>query len=385
MRGLHVCEVVKSLDIGGVEVLLVERLMQASQKNHHYTVVCLQASTGELIEQLRTAGVDVVNLGTGPRLLACGRLATTVRRLAPDVLNVHSPLPAVILRPFVRLSRRRPLLLSTVHYIREDLLKIRRPEAVFAGRPAIWASTFLDRLTRCLDDQTVAVSSQVARSCRGWGTRGVQTRIHGVDVAGQRFWAARSESVRREFAVPEGAFLVVCVANFRPEKNHALLIEAAARVIPARADAMFLLAGDGPLREQIARDIERRGMGGDVRVVGRVPHARRLIAGADLVVLSSLHEALPVVVMEALAAGVPVVSTDVGGIREVVRSGWNGILTEPGSSADLARGILDAMEPATHRRLRGGAAADPAAIDMAGTADWFEDLYERLTLMTRRA
>ncbi|MET8144506.1 glycosyltransferase [Sphaerisporangium sp. NPDC005288] len=374
---LRVCEVVKTLDVGGVETLLVERLRRAAGGGTAYTVVCLRASTAELIDRLRDAGVTVVNLGNGPRPLAAARLVTTVRRLAPDVLNVHSPMPAVVLRPFVRLSRRRPMLVSTVHYSR-------RTGTVFAERVTSAVSTALDRLTRWLDDGTVAVSSQVARSPSTRGARRVLTRLHGVDVEELRHWAARREDTRREFAVPPGAFLIACVANFRPEKDHALLVRAAAEVLRARPDALFLLAGEGPLRDQVARAVERHGVAGGVRILGRVPGARRLAAAADLVVLSSAHEALPVVVMEALAAGVPVVSTEVGGIAELVHTGRNGILTRPGSARDLARGLLRAMDPVVHRRLRDGAWASAHSVDMAGTAEWFEDLYQSLTPATRR-
>ncbi|MFC4531696.1 glycosyltransferase [Sphaerisporangium dianthi] len=376
--GLRVCEVVKTLDMGGVETLLVERLRRVANKDTGYTVVCLRASTDELIGQLRGLGVTVVDLGHGPRPLAPARLVATVRRLAPDVLNVHSPMPAVVLRPFVRLSRRRPTLVSTVHYSR-------RTGTVLAERLTSSLSTALDLLTRWLDDRTVAVSSQVARSPSTRGARRVLTRLHGVDVDEQRHWAARREDTRREFAVPPEAFVIACVANFRPEKNHALLVRAAAEVLRARPDAVFLLAGEGPLRDQVARDVERHGVAGGVRILGRVPGARRLAAAADLVVLSSAHEALPVVVMEALAAGVPVVSTEVGGIAELVRSGHNGILTPPGSARDLARGLLRAMDPAVHRVLREGAAASAGTVDMAGTAEWFEELYRELAATGRRA
>jgi glycosyltransferase involved in cell wall biosynthesis len=193
----------------------------------------------------------------------------------------------------------------------------------------------------------------------------------------------RSESVRSQLGVPEGAFLVVCVANFRPEKNHPLLIQAAVEVVRTRADALFLLAGDGPLQEHVTREIERCGLDGHVRVLGRVRQASRLVAAADLLVLSSHYEGLPVVVMEALAAGVPVVSTEVGGIPELISSGWNGILTEPESPDALAAGVLKAMEPAMHRQLRSGAAASSETVEMAGTAEWFEHLYEELAAARR--
>ncbi|WP_436762436.1 glycosyltransferase [Streptosporangium sp. V21-05] len=371
MRDLRVCEVVKTLDAGGVEVLLVERLRRAPRLNKEYTVVCLRASTGELVERLRASGITVVDLSRNALPLAYARLVVTVHRLAPDVLNAHSPTPAAVLWPFARITRRRPALVSTVHYCR-------RPATVRFGRLTAAASLLLDRLVRRLDDRTVAVSSQVACSPSVRGARHLLTRVHGVDVVEQRSWAMRASTVRRQFDVPEGAFLLACVANFRPEKNHALLVRAAAEVLRARPDALFLLAGDGPLREETARETERLGLRDRIRVLGPVRQARRLAAAADLLVLSSHYEGLPVVVMEALAAGVPVVSTEVGGIPELVSPGWNGILTEPGSPEALASGILKAMEPATHRRLRSGAAAGSEAVEMAGTAEWFEHLYEEL-------
>ncbi|MEU6427952.1 glycosyltransferase [Microbispora sp. NPDC046973] len=360
MSDLRVCEVVKTLDIGGVEVLLVERLLAARKGVVDYTVICLRASTDDLIGRLRSAGVTVIDLTACARPLVYARLVTTVRRLAPHVLNVHSPAPAIALRPFVRLTRRRPAFVSTVHCVR-------------------WPKTmWLDRLTRWLDDCTVAVAPQVARSRAVTGARRVLTRVHGVDVGQQRRWAAQASLLRREFDVPEGAFLCACVANFRPEKNHRRLVHAAAEVIRKRPEAVFLLAGEGPLRDEVVRDVDARGLSERIRVLGTLPRAARLVAAADLLVLSSDHEALPVVVMEALAAGVPVVSPRVGGLPDLVISGTNGILSKPGSADALTEAILRAMDPRIHRALRAGALAGAESMDMAGTAEWFEELYEEL-------
>lgn len=361
MSRIRVCEVVKTLDIGGAEVLLVERLRLAPKSDKDYTVVCLRASTGELIDRLRTAGVPVVDLSSCRWPLGYARLVMTVRRLRPDILNVHSPTTGIALRPFVRLGRWRPRVVSTVHSV-----AFRR------------TTMLLDRLTRGLDDQTVAVSPLVARAPTVRGARRVATCVHGVDVREQRYWAERTDALRREFGVPEGAFLLVSVANFRPVKNHRLLVQAAETVLREHPGAVLLLAGDGPLRPDVRRDVVRRGLTGRVRLLGRVPEARRLVAAADLLVLSSRHEGMPVVVMEALAAGVPVVSTAVGGVPDLITSGRNGILTEPGSPEALAGGIRQAMDPVTHCRLRAGADATAQTIDMAVTVDWFDRLYDDL-------
>ncbi|GAA2895293.1 hypothetical protein GCM10010517_60010 [Streptosporangium fragile] len=360
MRKLHVCEVIKTLDVGGAEVLLVERLLAAPPGAKRYTVVCLRASADGLIRRLRGAGITVVDLTACPPALRLPRLVGVVRRLRPDVLNLHSPLPASLLRPVSRLWRPRPALVSTVHNVRYRL-----------------PTMLLDRSTGWLDTRTVAVSPQVARAFTGRGTRGLATRIHGVDVGRQRGWAADAARIRQEWNVPEWAFLIVHVANFRPQKNHALLVEAAARVIARDPRAMFLIAGSGPLHDETARRVAAL-RSEAVRFLGSVPDAARLIASADLLVLSSSYEGLPVVVMEALAAGVPVVSTAVGGVPDLVEHGGNGLLTPPGDPGALAEDILRAMRPEIHAHLRRGALDRADLVDIGRTAAWFDSLYDEV-------
>lgn len=359
-KAVHICEVIKTLNVGGAEVLLAERLLASRRDGRRYTVVCLRASTAELIGPLRAAGITVVDLTACPRPLRLGRLVAVVRRLSPDVINVHSPLPASVLRPASRLWRRRPALVSTVHSVR-----YRTPTLV------------LDRATARLDTRTVAVSPQVARSPAVWGARRLVTRVHGVRVEEQLGHARQAARTRREWDVPGDAFLIGHVGNFRPEKNHALLIEAAADVLAAEPRAMFLLAGSGPLLQEVAARVRALGLD-RVRVAGHVPAARRLVAALDLLVLSSRHEGLPVVVMEALAAGVPVVSTAVGGLPDLVGHGRNGLLTPPGDAGALADGIRRAMRPEVHARLRQGARQSGAELDIALTADWFDRLYDEI-------
>ncbi|GAA3295643.1 glycosyltransferase [Dactylosporangium vinaceum] len=343
-----------------METLLAERLLCAPGRHIRYTVICLRPAVGPLADRLRAAGLAVVDLSGGPRALLYARLARTVRALRPDVVNLHSPIPAVALRLTIGLRRPRPVLLSTVHSTR-----YRRP------------TMLLDRLTRRLDDHTVAVSPQVARSATVHGARAVSTRVHGVDLAAQRAFAAGAAAVRAEHGITASDFLAVHVANFRAQKNHRHLIRAAARVTAANPAVRFLLAGSGPLQPVVAADLALHRLGDRVRILGPVPRAGRLIAAADLLVLASHYEGLPVVVMEALAAGVPVVSTAVGGIPDLVRDGHNGLLVPPGSPAALATAILAAAEPRTHRRLREGAARSAGDVDIARTAEWFEELYAR--------
>ncbi|MCW2876630.1 MAG: lipopolysaccharide biosynthesis protein [Sphaerisporangium sp.] len=357
MSRVHVCEVIKSLAIiGGAEVLLAERLC-AAPLGKRYTVVCMQSAPTAVVERLRAEGVTIVDLTSCPRLLRPARLLRVVRRLRPDVLNIHSPLPASLLRPVSRLWRHRPMLVSTVHSVRFRL-----------------PTLLLDRATGWLDSRTVAVSPQVARSVTTWGARHLSTHVHGVDVARQHRWAAQAAVIRKEWDVPENAFLIVHVGNFREVKNQGFLIDVAAELATSEARAVFLLAGSGPLFDQAARRVADLRLE-HVRLLGHVPHAARLIASADLLVLCSTYEGLPVVIMEALAAGVPVVSTRVGGVPDLIESGRNGLLVPPGDPKEFARAILRAMRPELHARLREGARS-AGSVDIAETAKWFDQLYE---------
>ncbi|MGW4665042.1 glycosyltransferase [Streptosporangium sandarakinum] len=360
VSGAHVCEVIKTLDVGGAEVLLVERLLATPPSGRRYTVVCMTADTAELTGRLRAAGIRVVDLTSRPRPLRPVHLVREIRRLEPDVLNIHSPLPASLLRPASRLWRTRPVLISTVHNVRY--------------RPLTMA---LDQATAWLDSRTVAVSPQVAAARTSARARNLSVRVHGVRVEEQRRRALQAERTRREWDVPEGAFLIVHAANLRPQKNHALLVEAAAKVTAREPRAMFLLAGSGPLHAPVTRRVAELGLDG-VRLVGHVAEAGHLIAAADLLVLSSDYEGLPVVVMEALAAGVPVVSTAVGGVPDLVEHERNGLLTRPGDPDALAAGILRAMRPEVHARLREGARDSAGLMDIGRAAEWFDRLYDEV-------
>jgi glycosyltransferase involved in cell wall biosynthesis len=183
--------------------------------------------------------------------------------------------------------------------------------------------------------------------------------------------------IRKKWNISPSAFPIVHVANFRPQKNHELLLEAAVTVIDRDPRAVFLLAGSGPLHDQIARRVAGL-RSSRIRFLGHVPDAGRLIASADLLVLSSSYEGLPVVVMEALAAGVPVVSTAVGGVPDLIKDGRNGFLTPSGDPAALAGAILRAMPPETHARLRKGARDSADLVDISRTAQWFDRLYDEV-------
>src|SRR5947209_3591549 len=132
---------------------------------------------------------------------------------------------------------------------------------------------------------------------------------------------------------------VITVANLRPEKAHEILIDAAASLVATHPGLEFHVVGDGPRLAELTALAAARGMGDRVRFFGHRDDVPALLRESDIFVLPSRSEAFPNGLIEAMAAGLPVVATAVGGIVELVRHGENGLLVRPGDSRDLANAI----------------------------------------------
>jgi glycosyltransferase involved in cell wall biosynthesis len=235
-----------------------------------------------------------------------------------------------------------------------------------------------NQLTYALNDATLAVSGDVRDSVTPRHRADVEVVVHGVDVAAVRSHIVERDLVRGELGVQPGEALAVTVANLRHGKNYPGLLAAAQLVVERGLPVRFAAAGQGPLAAEIDALHAASGLGDRFALLGYRDDATRLIAGADVFVLASHHEGLPVTVMEALTLGVPVVAPEVGGLREVVHSGENGILVEPGSPAALADGIARALAPEMHARLADGARATGEQFASTHAVERIDALYRHL-------
>jgi len=169
------------------------------------------------------------------------------------------------------------------------------------------------------------------------------------------------------------------VGRLVPIKNHALFLAAARRVLERRADVTFVVAGDGELRPKL-EDEARPTLGDRARFTGWVASLPALYAALDVVVLTSLNEGTPVALMEAAAAGLPVVATDVGGVADVVVEGETGFLVPSGDADILALRIESLIaEPSLGRRMgEQGRRRVPTAFSPDAMADGIADLYREI-------
>jgi glycosyltransferase involved in cell wall biosynthesis len=361
---IRVLELIKCLDVGGAETLLLERMRLADHERFAYTVGWLDPNRRHMLPELRAAGVAVHCFGARSGL--DWRWLVPLRRYLRahqiDVVHVHSPAMAAGVRLVaLSLGAARPALLTTEHSVRYHPL-----------------TQLLDLATVRVDDLVVAVSGAVLHAPVSRRARRAVTVEHGVNVARIQEYRAARARLATELGLLPGP-RVVTVANLRPEKGHATLLSAARLVHRWEPTAHFYVVGQGPLGDWVNAEIRRHRMTGYFHLMGLVPDAARLAACADLFVLSSTWEGRPVALMEALAAGVPAVVTAVGGMPEMVQDGRNGRLVpadDPVALADAIRAVLS--DRSLRDRLSVAASASAEQYDLVTAVRVLETYYTDL-------
>jgi glycosyltransferase involved in cell wall biosynthesis len=275
-----------------------------------------------------------------------------------------------------------------------------RPAARRAGIPAVAVSrgwtgeSFkvrmyerLDRFTLPWMDRVVCVSQGQAAKVRRAGVPGKRVTVIHNAIRADRFAAPLPQG--REVLqglFPEPRRLIVGAAGrLSPEKGLGVLVQAAERVCRQRPDVGFVLFGDGPLRDRLRHDIALAGLGGRFVLAGFRGDLDGLIPHLDLLALPSFTEGLPNVVLEAMAAAVPVVATAVGGTPEVVEEGVTGHLVSPGDAEALAERLAQVLaSPERQAMGRCGRARVLREFTFAGQARQYERFFEGL-LFRRQA
>ncbi len=191
--------------------------------------------------------------------------------------------------------------------------------------------------------------------------------------------------MRGELGVTDDEVLALTVANMRSEKGYDVLLEAARLAVAAGVRVRFVSVGRGPLEAELAAAVEAGGLAGSFRSLGTRTDTPRLMAGADVFVLPSHQEGLPVALMEAMSAGLPVVATMVGGVPDVVTDGVEGILVPPGRADLLAEAVsLVTRDVALRSRLADGALSRSALFDVRNATRAIESIYTGLLDARRR-
>jgi glycosyltransferase involved in cell wall biosynthesis len=185
------------------------------------------------------------------------------------------------------------------------------------------------------------------------------------------------ELAGRPACAEPGAPRVIVVANLRREKGHDVLLDAAPYVLAVRPDVVLTIVGDGPLRAAIEAEVHRRGLARSVELLGSRTDVPDLLANAGVFVLPSHSEARPNALMEAMAAGLPVVASAVGDVPELIAANRTGILVPPDDARALAAAILSVVADPVRACAFGAAArAAVSRFGFEGMVAAYEQLYE---------
>jgi glycosyltransferase involved in cell wall biosynthesis len=322
------------------------------------------------LDEARRRGFEAVELAANsPHLFrAAGEVAGHLRRLRADVLCTSGYKPDVI--GWLAARRAGVPVAAIAHGWTAATWKVRLNEA-------------LDRLVLRAVDTVVCVSEAQAVKVRRAGVDPRRVAVIRNAVAADAFDTPDPAYRRRlhDFFATPPARVVAAGGRLSPEKGFDLFVSAAAEVARRDPGIGFILFGDGPLREALAAQVAALGLGERFVLAGFRTDLQAFLPVCDLAVLSSHTEGLPVVVLEALAAGVPVVATAVGGTPEVIVDGEHGYLVSPGDPAALARRILDALACDEERRAMGARGRQRVRDEFtfAAQAARYHHLFERLT------
>lgn len=363
----------KGLGPGGMERLLVNHARFGDHERFRFAAAFVVERPHSLVGELTDLGVEVHRLagGDGPRPL--WDLRRLVRRLDIDLVHAHSPVMAAGARLAVRTLRPRPALVYTEHNSWSS-----------HARPTRLANA----LTYRLDDAQIAVSAAAQADGRRWARRPAELIAHGLDLEALRTVTTPPSKLRASLGIADGTAVAITVANLRAPKAHDVLLEAAARVVPELRrrglEFVWLCVGHGPLADQLAARRDELGLAEHVQFLGFRDDIPDLLRAADLFVLASRDEGLPLAVMEAMSLGMPVVATSVGGLPTVIDHRHNGLLVPPGSPAELAAAVVEVVTDLELWVQLGSAARETAgAFDARAAVTHIEAVYDEVLM--RRA
>lgn len=378
---MKVLYLIDSLRHGGAEQLMATWLPRVRDLGILPVVGVLQRQDGNPLEEpLRDAGISVVNLNV-ERLRqrdALDQVLDLTETVDPDLIHAQLEF-STILGTRAAKDRGVPSVV-TIHTI-DDPSVFTRDGLRFR---------LMTRALRTRADRVVTVSKR-ARNHIVAKASVPRDRVvavwNGIDLKPYRAQQAYTGAIRDELGIPLEAPLAITVAVLREPKGVQYMLDAMASMTQQVPNAHYLVIGDGDYRGALEERAQQCGVSDRVVFAGRRDDVPALLAASDVFVLPSLTEALPTVVIEAMAASRPVVATSVGGIPEMVDSGVSALLVEPRDAGALADAVGRVLANPMQATAMGHAGSRLATerFDVARQAAFLRDEYRHLIARTREA
>ena len=377
---LRILNFITSFDVGGTEAQLAELLQHINRERFDVRLACIHNRGALCPDAIRSCGdVAVFPLKRFYDLNApiqALKLRSLLLQQEIDILHTHDFYSGVLGSVAARLAGVR--ILASQRHLKLSNRRVHE-----------WGTRLIHRFS----DQVLVNSEAVRQAVLANGVASEQrvTLIHnGVRRAGSGHEdnrAAARARVLNELGLREPVMLAATIARLEVVKGHRFLVDAAAALRADYPSLHYVVIGSGLLADDITSQVSRLGLENRVHLLGERSDVLDILPGFDLSILPSLHEGFPNAVMESMAAGVPVIATEVGGVVELIYDKVTGYLVPPMDSAALAAGIAFAIDnPALIAAVSvRGRDFVTGRFSMARMVASVEETYERLMLQPRVA
>jgi glycosyltransferase involved in cell wall biosynthesis len=367
-----IAHVLSSFGLGGQERMALDLASKQRAAGHFVVAISLSGeSEGPVAAGFREAGIrtETVAKGDGVDASLPVRLAARLREERVEVVHTHNPHALIYGAPAAGLAR--AAIVHTKHGANPD-----RPRR-----------RFLRRVASTLVDACVAVTpalAALARRDRECDPKRLHVISNGIDM--KRF-APRVEArqrIRAALGIPHDAWVVGTVGRLAPEKDQGLLVDAVAPLLDERRQ--LVIVGDGPESDALRKAIGATLRGQYVHMPGACSNVDEMLAAFDVFALTSKTEGLPLVLLEAMATELPIVSSAVGGIPDVIRHDATGFLFPAGGREALTRLLVRLVGSPTLARRVGAAGRNAIAQShsVERMAQSYEVLYREVIARNRR-
>jgi glycosyltransferase involved in cell wall biosynthesis len=369
-----VTHAVLALDTGGLERIVVDLVREGRRLGQEVSVLCLERP-GTLGSQVEALGGRLVCVGKKPglRFGGGGAIQAALRELRPDVLHTHQVGALFYAGPAARAAGA-PVIVHTEH-----INNIRKANDGFFRRQRMsWLWWWAARHAR----KFFCVSADIADELGGRGIvprHKLEVLLNGINTEPFRAPFDRA-AFRGSLGIPADAPVIGTVGRLNEVKRQDLLLRAFAQVKTECPAARLLLVGDGPQRATLEALASQLELGGAVHFAGYQAHPENYLRAMDLFALTSRLEGLPLAILEAWAAGLPVVASAVGGVPDLVAPGANGLLFPSGDEAALTGLLLEMLRAPGRARALGdaGRAEVFAKYDLRRMAGDYDRHYREL-------